>query len=79
MPAAAHEANRLKLFANHASLADPNAFAAFVAPLRGSFTPRSRSLSRDRSRYEPLTKLSVEASISFARSSADVRMARRHG
>jgi putative transposase/transposase-like zinc-binding protein len=31
---AAHEANLLKFFGNHASLADPNAFAAFLAPLR---------------------------------------------
>jgi hypothetical protein len=30
---AAHEANLLKFFGNHASLADPNAFAAFLAPL----------------------------------------------
>jgi Putative transposase/Transposase zinc-binding domain len=31
----AHEANRLKFFGNHTHLADPNAFAAFLAPLRG--------------------------------------------
>jgi Putative transposase len=30
----AHEANRLKFFGNHASLTDPNAFAAFLAPLK---------------------------------------------
>ena len=30
----AHEANHLKFFGNHASLADPNAFAALLAPLR---------------------------------------------
>src|SRR5215831_11288829 len=35
MRSAAHEANRLKFFANHASLTDPNAFATFLAPLRG--------------------------------------------
>ena len=35
MLSAAHEANRLKFFANHASLTDPNAFATFLAPLRG--------------------------------------------
>ena len=30
----AHEANRLKFFGNHVNLADPNAFSAFLAPLR---------------------------------------------
>ena len=34
MLTAAHEANHLKFFGNHASLADPNAFAALLAPLR---------------------------------------------
>jgi len=32
--AAAHAAGRLKFFGDHATLADPQAFAAFVAPLR---------------------------------------------
>ncbi len=32
--AAAHAAGRLKFFGDHAALADPQAFAAFVAPLR---------------------------------------------
>jgi hypothetical protein len=31
---AAHEANHLRFLHNHASLADPNAFAAFLAPLK---------------------------------------------
>jgi hypothetical protein len=34
MLTAAHEANCLKVFGNHASLTDPNAFAAFLAPLK---------------------------------------------
>jgi putative transposase len=34
MLTAAHEANGLKFFANHASLANPIAFAAFLAPLK---------------------------------------------
>jgi Putative transposase len=34
MLTAAHEANRLKFFGNHASLTDPNAFAIFLAPLK---------------------------------------------
>jgi Putative transposase/Transposase zinc-binding domain len=31
---AAHEANRLKFFGNHASLTDPNTFATFLSPLK---------------------------------------------
>ncbi len=31
---AAHQANRLKFFGNHAALADPQAFATWLAPLR---------------------------------------------
>jgi hypothetical protein len=31
---AAHQANRLKFFGDHAALADPQAFAAYLAPLR---------------------------------------------
>ena len=31
MLSAAHEANRLKFFGNHASLTDPNVFAIFLA------------------------------------------------
>ena len=31
---AAHQANRLKFFGNHAALADPQAFATYLAPLR---------------------------------------------
>jgi Putative transposase len=31
---AAYQANRLKFFGNHAALADPQAFAAYLAPLR---------------------------------------------
>jgi putative transposase len=34
MLTAAHEVNHPKFFGNHASLADPNAFAAFLAPLK---------------------------------------------
>ena len=31
---AAHQASHLKFFGNHAALADPQAFAAYLAPLR---------------------------------------------
>ena len=31
---AAHQANRLKFFGDHSALADPQAFAAYLAPLR---------------------------------------------
>ena len=36
---AAHQANRLKFFGGHVALADPQAFAAYLAPLRRAAMP----------------------------------------